>query len=80
MATVASTLVDYQFKEAARAHHVEWHRLLTRLLDFEALVRQKNLLAQQQSGPGEGFILAEFGTLDVYSVNGFISGDSLKDT
>ncbi len=36
---------------------------------FEALVREKNLLAQQQSGPGEGFVLAEFGTLEVYSLN-----------
>jgi len=35
---------------------------------FETLVRQKNLLAQEQSGPGEGFILAEYGTLEIYSV------------
>ena len=37
--------------------------------DFEALIRRKNLLAQQQSGPGEGFLVAEFGTLEIYSFN-----------
>lgn len=36
---------------------------------FETLVRAKNLLAQQQGGPGMGFILAEFGTLEIYSFN-----------
>jgi len=37
--------------------------------DFEALIRRKNLLAQQQNQPGEGFILAEYGTLEIYSFN-----------
>ncbi len=36
---------------------------------FEALIREKNVLAQQQSGPGEGIVIAEFGTLDIYSFN-----------
>ncbi len=39
------------------------------IASFEALVRQKNLLAQQQSGPGNGFVLAEYGKLEVYNIN-----------
>jgi hypothetical protein len=36
---------------------------------MEMLVRQKNLLAQQQGGPGRGHVLAQFGTLEIYSLN-----------
>jgi hypothetical protein len=31
----------------------------------EGLVREKNLLAQEQGGPGEGFLIAEFGSLEI---------------
>jgi len=35
---------------------------------YEGLVRQKNLLAQQQGGPGQGFLIAEYGTLEMISL------------
>jgi hypothetical protein len=35
---------------------------------YEALVRTKNLAAQQQSGPGQGFVVAEYGTLEVFDI------------
>jgi hypothetical protein len=39
------------------------------IASMEALVRQKNLLAQQQGGPGRGHVIAEFGTLEIYSLD-----------
>jgi hypothetical protein len=33
---------------------------------YEALSRGKNEAAQQQGGPGEGYVVAEYGTLDIY--------------
>lgn len=39
-----------------------------RIASFEALVRNKNQLAQLQGGPGNGFLTAEYGTLDIYSL------------
>ena len=33
---------------------------------YEALARRKNEAAQQQGGPGDGYIVAEYGTLDIY--------------
>jgi len=38
------------------------------IADFDALIRNKNALAQLQGGPGDGFLTAEFGTLEVYSL------------
>ena len=35
---------------------------------YEALVRTKNLAAQQQSGPGQGYLVAEYGSLDGFDV------------
>lgn len=34
--------------------------------DYEAMSRHKNEAAQQQGGPGEGYVVAEYGTLDIY--------------
>ena len=36
---------------------------------YEELVRQKNLMAQQASQPGQGFLVAEYGSLEVYNFN-----------
>jgi hypothetical protein len=33
---------------------------------YEQLMRQKNLLAQIQGGPGNGFIIAEYGTMETF--------------
>jgi hypothetical protein len=33
---------------------------------YEAQTRSKNQAAQQQGGPGDGYITAEYGTLDIY--------------
>lgn len=38
------------------------------IASFEALLREKNLRAQQASQPGQGTILAEYGKLEVYNV------------
>jgi hypothetical protein len=37
--------------------------------NFEALVREKNFMAQEQTQPGQGLVLAEYGTLEIYSLN-----------
>ena len=36
--------------------------------EYEALIRSKNLAAQQQSGPGQGYMLAEYGDLEGFDV------------
>jgi hypothetical protein len=36
---------------------------------FEALARQKNQLAQLQGGAGDGWLTAEYGTLEIYHVD-----------
>ena len=36
---------------------------------FEALVRRKNLLAQEQFGIGQGYLLAEYGKFELYNFN-----------
>jgi hypothetical protein len=37
------------------------------IASFDARMRDKNALAQLQGGPGNGFMTAEFGTLEIYS-------------
>jgi hypothetical protein len=34
--------------------------------NYETLIRSKNQLAQMQGGPGDGWLLAEYGTLEIY--------------
>jgi hypothetical protein len=36
------------------------------IANFEALARQKNELAQLQGGPGDGWMVAEYGTLNIF--------------
>jgi len=36
---------------------------------YEAMSRRKNEAAQQQGGPGDGYLVGEYGTLDIYHLN-----------
>lgn len=38
------------------------------IASYEALIRQKNLAAQQASQPGQGYMLAEFGELEMFNL------------
>jgi hypothetical protein len=43
---------------------------ITSTIDYyEGLARAKNQAAQQQGGPGEGYVVAEYGTLDIYHLD-----------
>jgi hypothetical protein len=47
---------------------------------YEALIRQKNLLAQQQGGDGLGTMLAEFGTFEMFYIDANVMYRFLKQS